>query len=91
MKDSAVNAICYGAKILLPGVLRYEDGIEIGEEIVVCTTKVGIQSLLVSLVSVCQQTKNWTFNFYDCELIIHILFYYVSLLLPFLCRKHQSG
>ena len=67
MKDSAVNAICYGAKILLPGVLRYEDGIEIGEEIVVCTTKVGIQSLLVSLVSVCQQTKNWTSNFYDCE------------------------
>merc|ERR1712156_346177 len=28
MKDSAVNAICYGAKILLPGVLRYEDNIE---------------------------------------------------------------
>ena len=22
MKDSAVNAVCYGAKILLPGVLR---------------------------------------------------------------------
>jgi len=39
MKDSAINAICYGAKILLPGVLRYEDGIEFGEEIVVCTTK----------------------------------------------------
>merc|ERR1719251_111789 len=39
MKDSAVNAVCYGAKILLPGVLRYEDGIEFGEEIVVCTTK----------------------------------------------------
>merc|ERR1712203_1145264 len=38
MKDSAVNAICYGAKILLPGVLRYEDNIEMGEEIVVCTT-----------------------------------------------------
>jgi H/ACA ribonucleoprotein complex subunit 4 len=34
-----VNAICYGAKILLPGVLRYEDGIEMNEEIVVCTTK----------------------------------------------------
>ena len=64
MKDSAVNAICYGAKILLPGVLRYEDGIEIGEEIVVCTTKVGIQSLLVSIVSVLQQIKNWTFNFH---------------------------
>merc|ERR1719195_2503154 len=39
MKDSAVNAICYGAKILLPGVLRYEAGIEMNEEIVVCTTK----------------------------------------------------
>jgi len=39
MKDSAVNAVCYGAKILLPGVLRYEDGIELNEEIVVCTTK----------------------------------------------------
>jgi len=39
MKDSAVNAICYGAKILLPGVLRYEDGIEMNDEIVVCTTK----------------------------------------------------
>jgi len=39
MKDSAVNAICYGAKILLPGVLRYEDGIEMNMEIVVCTTK----------------------------------------------------
>merc|ERR1711973_816300 len=29
MKDSAVNAVCYGAKILLPGVLRYDDGIEL--------------------------------------------------------------
>lgn len=39
MKDTAVNAICYGAKIMLPGVLKYEDGIEMGEEIVVVTTK----------------------------------------------------
>merc|ERR1711983_63611 len=39
MKDTSVNAICYGAKIMLPGILRYDDGIEIGEEIVVCTTK----------------------------------------------------
>lgn len=39
MKDSAVNAICYGAKILLPGVLRFEDGIELNQEIVVMTTK----------------------------------------------------
>ncbi|KAK6632047.1 H/ACA ribonucleoprotein complex subunit 4 [Polyplax serrata] len=39
MKDSSVSAICYGAKITLPGVLRYEDGIELGEEIVIVTTK----------------------------------------------------
>lgn len=39
MKDSAVNAICYGAKIMLPGVLRFEDGIELGQEIVIITTK----------------------------------------------------
>ena len=34
-----VNAVCYGAKIMLPGVLRYENGIEINEEIVIVTTK----------------------------------------------------
>ncbi|XP_049645476.1 LOW QUALITY PROTEIN: H/ACA ribonucleoprotein complex subunit DKC1-like [Suncus etruscus] len=39
MKDSAVNAICYGAKIMLPGVLCYEDDIEVNQEIVVITTK----------------------------------------------------
>lgn len=39
IKDSAVNAVCYGAQVLLPGVLRFDDGIEKGEEIVVITTK----------------------------------------------------
>jgi len=39
MKDSSVNAVCYGAKIMLPGVLRYEDGIEIDDIIVIVTTK----------------------------------------------------
>ncbi|VDO44588.1 unnamed protein product [Brugia timori] len=39
VKDSAVNAICYGAKILLPGILRFENGIELNEEIVIVTTK----------------------------------------------------
>lgn len=39
MKDSSVNAVCYGAKIMLPGVLRYEDGIELNEEIAIVTTK----------------------------------------------------
>lgn len=39
VKDSAVNAICYGAKLLVPGVLRYDAGIEVGDEVVVITTK----------------------------------------------------
>lgn len=30
VKDSSVNAICYGAKLMLPGVLRYSSDIEIG-------------------------------------------------------------
>ena len=34
-----VNAICYGAKLMIPGLLRYESGIEINEEIVIMTTK----------------------------------------------------
>ncbi|XP_063681486.1 uncharacterized protein LOC134816630 isoform X2 [Bolinopsis microptera] len=39
VKDSAINAICYGARLTLPGVLRFESGIEIGEEVVLMTTK----------------------------------------------------
>lgn len=39
IKDSAVNAVCYGAQILLPGVLRFDEGIEKSEEIVIISTK----------------------------------------------------
>lgn len=39
VKDSSVNAICYGAKFMIPGLLRYEEGIEMGEEVVLMTTK----------------------------------------------------
>ena len=39
VKDSAVNAICYGAKLMIPGLLRYADDINVGEEIVLMTTK----------------------------------------------------
>jgi len=39
VKDSAVNAICYGAKLMIPGLLRFAAGIEIGQEIVLMTTK----------------------------------------------------
>src|ERR1700733_7788522 len=39
VKDSAVNAVCYGAKLMLPGLLRYESNIQLYEEVVLITTK----------------------------------------------------
>jgi H/ACA ribonucleoprotein complex subunit 4 len=39
VKDSAVNAVCYGAKLMIPGLLRYERDISINEEVVLMTTK----------------------------------------------------
>lgn len=39
VKDSAVNAICYGAKLMSPGLLRFADNIETGDEVVMLTTK----------------------------------------------------
>ncbi|RWS29421.1 hypothetical protein B4U80_04871, partial [Leptotrombidium deliense] len=51
VKDTAVNAICYGAKIMLPGVLKYEDGIEMNEEIVIVTTKGEAVCLAIALMT----------------------------------------
>jgi len=51
VKDSAVNAICYGAKILLPGILRYDDNIELNQEIVVVTTKGEAVCLAIALMT----------------------------------------
>lgn len=39
VKDSAVNAVCYGAKLMIPGLLRYETDISVHEEVVLMTTK----------------------------------------------------
>ncbi|KAJ3558040.1 hypothetical protein NM688_g1151 [Phlebia brevispora] len=39
VKDSAVNAVCYGAKLMIPGLLRYEADIAVNEEVVLMTTK----------------------------------------------------
>ena len=40
VKDSAINALCYGAKLMLPGLLRYENGIEVDDEVCNCSTVV---------------------------------------------------
>nr|XP_058144619.1 H/ACA ribonucleoprotein complex subunit DKC1-like [Dasypus novemcinctus] len=60
MKDSAVNAICYGVKIMFPVVLRYEDGIEVHQEIVVITTKgqaicMAIALMTAAVISTCDR------------------------------------
>lgn len=39
VKDSCVNAVCYGAKLMIPGLLRFEDGIELNSTVVMMTTK----------------------------------------------------
>lgn len=39
VKDTTVNSLCYGAQLMIPGVLRYEEGIESGKEVILITTK----------------------------------------------------
>ena len=48
IKDSAVNAICYGAKLTVPGVLRFEANIENGKEIVLITTKGEVVAIAIA-------------------------------------------
>jgi len=59
VKDSAVNAICYGAKFMIPGLLRYESGIELGEVVVLMTTKgeaiaLGIAQMTTAVMATCE-------------------------------------
>eukprot|EP00922_Rhytidocystis_sp_ex-Travisia-forbesii_P027246 GHVS01039941.1.p1 GENE.GHVS01039941.1~~GHVS01039941.1.p1 ORF type:complete len:429 (+),score=49.68 GHVS01039941.1:71-1357(+) len=56
VKDSCVNAICYGAKLMIPGVLRFESNIEIGGSTVMMTTKgeaiaMGIAQMCTSVIA----------------------------------------
>lgn len=58
VKDSAVNAICYGARLMIPGLLRFADGIEVNDEIVMVTTKgeaiaVGIAQMTTAVMATC--------------------------------------
>jgi H/ACA ribonucleoprotein complex subunit 4 len=58
VKDSSVNAVCYGAKFLLPGLLRYDDGIDINDEVVLMTTKgeaiaIGIAQMTTAVMATC--------------------------------------
>ncbi|CAI9765670.1 unnamed protein product [Fraxinus pennsylvanica] len=58
VKDSAVNAICYGAKFMIPGLLRFENDIEVGGEVVLMTTKgeaiaLGIAEMTTAVMATC--------------------------------------
>jgi H/ACA ribonucleoprotein complex subunit 4 len=39
IRDSAVEAICNGAQLAVPGILRYEAGIQVNDLIIVMTQK----------------------------------------------------
>uniref|UniRef100_A0A0A9Y2K9 H/ACA ribonucleoprotein complex subunit 4 n=1 Tax=Lygus hesperus TaxID=30085 RepID=A0A0A9Y2K9_LYGHE len=39
VKDSCINALCYGAFLMIPGVLRFSPDINLGSQIVLVTTK----------------------------------------------------
>lgn len=58
VKDSAINAVCYGAKLMIPGLLRFEAGIEVDEEVVIMTTKgeavaIGIAQMTTATMASC--------------------------------------
>ncbi|KAB2576480.1 Centromere/microtubule-binding protein cbf5 [Lasiodiplodia theobromae] len=56
VKDSAVNAVCYGAKLMIPGLLRFDKEIEIHEEVVLMTTKGEAIALGIALMSTVEMT-----------------------------------
>ena len=58
VKDSAVNAVCYGAKLMIPGLLRFEANIELNDEVVLITAKgeaiaIGIAQMTTVDLSTC--------------------------------------
>lgn len=62
VKDSAVNSVCYGAVLMIPGLLRFEDGIEVNEEIVFSTTKgeaiaIGIAEMNTAVMATCDHGR----------------------------------
>jgi len=58
VKDTSINAVCYGAQLMLPGVLRYESNIEVGEQVVLMSTKgeaiaLAIAQMTTSTIATC--------------------------------------
>ena len=51
VKDSAVNALCYGAKLMIPGLLRFADDVNVNDDLVLMTTKGEAIALGVALMT----------------------------------------
>jgi len=51
IRDSAVDAICHGAQLAAPGVLRLESGIKEGDMVLITTLKGEAVALSEALVS----------------------------------------
>ncbi len=39
IKDSAVNAVCYGANLNIPGIVRFEKGIKVNDDVAIMSLK----------------------------------------------------
>ena len=59
IKDSCVNSLCYGAKLLVPGILRYSSKLQINKECVLMTSKGEAVA-----VGICQMTAP---EIYSCD------------------------
>lgn len=62
VKDTAINSVCYGAVLMIPGLLRFEDNIEVEEEIVIMTTKgeavaLGIAEMNTAVMATCDHGR----------------------------------
>lgn len=62
VKDSAINSVCYGAVLMIPGLLRFEDDIEVDEEVVMMTTKgeaiaIGIAEMSTAVMATCDHGR----------------------------------
>ena len=58
VKDTSINAVCYGAQLMLPGVLRYESDNEIGQQVILMSTKgeaiaLAIAQMTTSTIATC--------------------------------------
>lgn len=54
IKDTSVNAICYGAQLTAKGILRYDDNININSEVVIMTPKGEAVAVATSLLTTSQ-------------------------------------